>query len=61
MAQLGPLDTSVADELKVMGKFVTALDKVDPGAASRIVVWLFERYHKPLEDEKDPFYDEVHP
>ena len=38
------IPTPVADELAAMRRIVAALDKLDPGAQLRVVVWLGERY-----------------
>ena len=39
-----PEPTTVADELKAMGRIVTVLDRLDPATQDRVVGWLHDRY-----------------
>lgn len=45
--------TTVADELGALRRIVAVLDKLDRATQDRVVAWLFDRYHEPIEDELD--------
>lgn len=52
-----PETTSVADEIKAMGKIANILNSVDRATADRIAGWLYDRYGAdatPPETSKSP-------
>jgi hypothetical protein len=47
-------DTSATDEIKAMSRIVTILERLDPMARIRVVIWVYDRFWHPEARDTDP-------